>query len=54
MGNELDHASIVHFDELIVVRYCTVFSFIVLLYCESYIYISPICNVEIRLIILWK
>ena len=30
------------------VRYCTVFSFIVLLYCESYIYISPICNVEIN------
>ena len=29
------------------VRYCTVFSFIILLYCESYerIYISPICDV---------
>ena len=32
------------------VRYCTVFSFIILLYCESYIYISPICNVETRII----
>ena len=30
----------------VLVRYCTVFSFIVLLYCESYIYISPICNVQ--------
>ena len=29
------------------VRYCTVFYFIILLYCESYecIYISPICDV---------
>ena len=34
-------------DGKVLVRYCTVFSFIILLYCESYecIYISPICDV---------